>query len=57
MKDFDYKQNMQERIEEDDEILFGHLRDNEKSKARQVFTVKWTSIHDAWKLDKSKSLA
>jgi len=26
-------------------------------KARQVFTVKWTTIHDAWKLKRSKNLA
>jgi hypothetical protein len=48
---------MAQRIEEDDEELFGHLRDNEKLKARKVFIVKLTAIHDAWRLKRAKGKA
>lgn len=48
---------MAHRIEKDDEELFGHLRDNEKPKARKVFIVKLTAIHDYWRLKKAKSRA
>ena len=43
---------------ENDEIeLFGHLSENEKQKAKQMFIVKMVTIHDTWRLKKSRALA
>ena len=44
-------------LDEDDEYLFSELKENEKGKARSVFIVKMSVIHDAWRMKKSKALA
>lgn len=44
-------------LEEDDEYLFSDLKENEKGKARSVFIVKMCTVHDAWRMKKSKALA
>jgi hypothetical protein len=41
-------------LEEDDEYLFSGLKENEKGKARSVFIVKMSTVHDGWRMKKSK---
>jgi hypothetical protein len=41
-------------LEEDDEYLFSDLKENEKAKARSVFIVKMSTVHDWWRMKKSK---
>jgi len=43
-------------LQEDDEKMFGDLDDNERDRARQIFVIKMTTIHDEWRKSMTKRI-
>ena len=53
--DFDNLDVLQ-MIQEDDDQMFGDLDENEKDRARQIFVIKMTTIHDEWRKKMTKRI-
>lgn len=53
--DFDNLDVLQ-MLQDDEEKMFGGLDENEKDRARQIFVIKMTSIHDEWRKKMTKRI-
>jgi len=43
-------------LQDDEEKMFGDLDENEKDRARQIFVIKMTTIHDEWRKKMTKRI-